>query len=65
MNTCPMAEQNAKQCPCTYGGCPKHGNCCQCLHYHRRRGELPACYFTAGEEATYDRSIAHFIRNRK
>ncbi len=65
MSDCPRAERNAKLCPCTYGGCDKHAVCCECLHYHRRRGELPACYFTSEEEATYDRSVEHFIRNRK
>jgi hypothetical protein len=25
-------------------------------------GELPACFFPAGAEKTYDRSIDHFVR---
>ncbi len=54
-----------QQCNCTYSGCPRHGLCCQCLHYHRRMGQLPACYFSAADEKTYDRSIARFIRAQK
>jgi len=27
--------------------------------------ELPACYFTAEEERTYDRSISYFVSNRR
>jgi hypothetical protein len=65
MSQCSHQESNLKECNCTYGGCPRHGLCCQCLHYHRRQGQLPACYFSAAEEKTYDRSIARFIRSRR
>jgi hypothetical protein len=27
--------------------------------------ELPACYFTAAEERTYDRSIGYFVGSRR
>jgi hypothetical protein len=27
--------------------------------------QLPACYFTAEQEKTYDRSISTFIANRR
>ena len=57
-------SQNLKQCNCTYS-CERKGNCCECLHYHRRNGELPACYFTKEAERTYDRSIENFIRTHK
>jgi len=35
--------------------------CCECIEYHRSRGELPACYFPDDVEKTYDRSIEKFI----
>ncbi|HDQ40499.1 MAG TPA: hypothetical protein ENN39_05645 [Desulfonatronum sp.] len=61
---CPRVKINAKYCTCTYEGCPRHGLCCECLHYHRQRRELPACYFTEEEERTYNRSIDFFIQRR-
>lgn len=59
---CPRTQVNLKFCTCTYPGCPKHGLCCECLHYHRQRGELPACYFTKEEEKTYNRSIEFYCQ---
>lgn len=64
MEECIM-EKNRKFCNCTYEPCPRKLKCCECLHYHRRSGELPACFFSAEAESTYDRSIAHFIRQYK
>ncbi len=55
-------EINRKQCPCTYEPCDKKGICCECIRYHRQRGELPACFFPPEVEKTYDRSIEAFIR---
>lgn len=54
-------ESNSKFCNCTYP-CGKHGVCCDCLAYHRRNGELPACYFPSDIEQGYNRSIDNFIR---
>jgi len=54
--------ENLKKCNCTYSGCSKHGICCECLHYHLSRKELPACCFPDEAEKTWDRSFAHFIR---
>jgi len=54
-------EENLKDCPCTYPDCPRKGICCECLKYHLKRGEVPACFFTKEEEKTYDRSIKNFI----
>ena len=62
---CPNVNENMKHCTCTYSACDKKGLCCQCLHYHRRNGELPACYFTPEVEKTYDRSIRRFIQSKK
>jgi hypothetical protein len=58
-------ERNSKFCNCTYERCPRKLKCCECLHYHRRNGELPACFFSAEAERTYDRSIEFFIRSHK
>ena len=58
-----LKEANAKACPCTYS-CDRHGFCCACLRYHLGRGELPACCFSKGAEATYDRSFEAFARDR-
>jgi len=57
-------EENKANCNCTYP-CDKKGMCCECVNYHRSRGELPACYFTDAVERTYDRSIENFIRTYK
>ena len=54
-------ENNIKDCNCTYPGCERNGVCCDCVRYHRDRHELPACYFGAETERTYDRSIDRFI----
>lgn len=59
---CPEHESNMTKCNCTYPGCPKKGNCCQCLHYHRSMGQLPACFFPPEVEKTYDRSIRKFVQ---
>lgn len=55
---------NLKNCNCTYEPCSRKGKCCECLSYHRAAGELPACFFDAAAERTYDRSINHFLRSR-
>jgi len=61
MKDCLDFEQNMEICNCTYPGCPRKGRCCECLHYHRKMGELPACFFPAEVERTYDRSVRRFI----
>lgn len=58
-------QKNLKMCNCTYEPCPRKGTCCDCIAYHRRSGELPACYFTAEAERTYNRSISFFIKTMK
>ena len=59
-----LVNENIKNCNCSYP-CDNHGICCQCLQYHRKRSEMPACYFNANEEKTYDRSIDFFIKNHR
>jgi len=53
-------EQNKINCNCSYP-CGKKGVCCDCIAYHRKAGELPACFFPNDIEKTYDRSISKFL----
>lgn len=62
--TCVNIEKNSSMCSCTYAGCPRHGLCCECIKHHKDRDQLPACYFTAEQEKTYDRSVDYFLKCR-
>jgi hypothetical protein len=64
MSDCKHYQNNLDACNCTYEPCSRKGYCCECLHYHRKMGELPACYFSAEEERTFNRSISFFARQR-
>lgn len=64
MAECPNKQINLKRCNCTYPGCSRKGTCCECLHYHREMGELPACFFSPEAEKTYDRSFRKFIEDK-
>ncbi len=55
-------EQNLKSCNCTYEPCSRKGVCCDCIRYHLKMRELPACCFPKDAEAGYDRSFEHFAR---
>lgn len=55
---------NLQRCNCTYEPCSRKGICCECIAYHRRGNELPACYFSDAAERSYDRSIRNFIRDQ-
>ena len=61
MKECKVTN-NKLQCNCTYEPCPRKGICCECIKYHRDADELPACFFSADIERTYDRSVERFIR---
>ena len=52
------------QCNCTYS-CSRHAKCCDCIEYHRRNKEFPACFFSTKMEATFDRTLSALIRDRK
>jgi hypothetical protein len=58
-------EDNLRKCTCTYEPCSRKGVCCDCLTYHWRMGELPACVFSPEVERTYDRSVERFIATYK
>lgn len=60
MAECVNLAENKEMCNCTYP-CSRKGTCCECIAYHRRRGELPACYFPEEAEKTYNRSIEYFV----
>ena len=62
---CPRMKENLKMCNCSYPGCDKKGQCCECLHYHRRMGQLPGCFFSDAVERSYDRSISRFVAAQK
>ena len=60
-----VCEHNpAIECNCTFS-CSKHGKCCECVAYHRKMGEFPACVFSATAEKTGDRSLDALIRDRR
>ncbi|MBS3778196.1 MAG: hypothetical protein KGY50_02745 [Candidatus Thermoplasmatota archaeon] len=60
MEECIRDRNEKDYCSCTYS-CNRKGKCCDCLHYHREMGQLPACFFPDDIEKTYDRSIERFI----
>jgi len=55
-------ESNKSKCNCTYEPCSRKGVCCECISYHKRLGEMPACYFPDNVERMYDRSVEKFIQ---
>lgn len=60
MDKC-RSQDNLARCNCTYEPCSRKGICCECLAYHWRNRELPACLFPDQVEKTYDRSLGRFI----
>ncbi|MCK4943358.1 MAG: hypothetical protein KAS65_07270 [Candidatus Aminicenantes bacterium] len=58
-------EANLTHCNCTYEPCSRKGICCECIDYHKGLNELPACFFSAEAERTYDRSIKKFIEENQ
>ncbi|MBN1638043.1 MAG: hypothetical protein JW866_03695 [Ignavibacteriales bacterium] len=59
---CKNYKINLAKCNCTYEPCSRKGFCCECIEYHRRNNELPACYFSKEAEKTYDRTIKYFVK---
>jgi hypothetical protein len=55
-------EANLEKCNCTYPSCPRKGKCCECIAYHLKYNELPACVFPDDVEKTYDRSFERFVQ---
>ena len=59
---CANLKVNMKGCNCSYEPCSRKGRCCECIRYHLRSKDLPACCFPDDAERTYDRSFSHFAR---
>ncbi len=55
-------EENLSRCNCTYEPCARKGMCCDCVAYHLKSRQLPACVFPEDAERSYDRSFEHFAR---
>ncbi|MFC1906616.1 DUF6485 family protein [Chloroflexota bacterium] len=55
-------DVNKSRCNCTYEPCSRKGKCCECLQYHLKDNELPACVFPPEVEKAYDRSMTRFAR---
>lgn len=60
---CPNKAKNMEGCTCTYD-CDKLGLCCECVTYHRNKGQIPGCFFTKDGEATWNRSTEMFCKDR-
>ncbi len=65
MKDCPNQKTNLANCNCSYDPCSRKGVCCECVLYHRRNNQLPACFFSPEAEKTFDRSVGNFIRANK
>ena len=59
----PCEHNKTMKCPCTYS-CGRRGKCCECLAYHQRSGEFPACFFSKEAEKSYDRSFSRLLKDR-
>ena len=59
-----ISSKTTDHCTCTYTSCDKRGTCCKCVMYHREKGEIPGCFFSAKGERSYDRSLRHFIKDK-
>ncbi|OGU16717.1 MAG: hypothetical protein A2076_06780 [Geobacteraceae bacterium GWC2_53_11] len=58
-------SRTGADCKCTYTpACPRRGNCCQCVAFHRDKSEATGCMFTPAGERTYDRSLKNLMRDR-
>ncbi len=55
-------EKNLANCNCTYEPCSRKGICCECISYHLRMRELPACCFPDDVERTFNRSFELFAQ---
>ena len=59
---CENVDSNLAVCACTYEPCSRKGRCCECLAYHLKSRQLPACCFPPEVEKTYDRSFRRFVQ---
>ncbi|HHQ45585.1 MAG TPA: cytosolic protein [Candidatus Altiarchaeales archaeon] len=54
--------ENLSRCNCKYEPCERKGLCCECLAYHLRSRELPACAFPNNVEKNHDRRFERFAK---
>jgi hypothetical protein len=59
-----QCNATGKECRCSYSSCSRRGNCCQCVAYHRDKGEFTACFFSPAAERSYDRSWKKLLSDR-
>ncbi|MCF7818879.1 MAG: hypothetical protein K9M54_13465 [Kiritimatiellales bacterium] len=59
---CPNKTENLEHCTCTYD-CGKCGVCCECVAYHRAKGQIPGCFFSREGEASWDRSVRKLCKD--
>jgi hypothetical protein len=55
-------DKNLGRCNCSYEPCSRKAICCDCLSYHLKSRELPACCFPNDVEKTYNRSFELFAK---
>ena len=36
-------ELNKAACSCPHDDCDRNGRCCECVAYHKAKGQLPVC----------------------
>jgi hypothetical protein len=58
---CENHQENLDRCNCSNTGCERRGTCCECLHAHLAKKQLPGCCFPDDAEKTWDRSFKKFI----
>ncbi len=56
-------KNKVNECPCT-ASCALRGNCCDCVAYHVKKNQFPACFFSKQGEAKWDRSIECLLEDR-
>lgn len=57
MNCKKYTQKEKNTCHYTYPNCPRHWICYEYIAHHRKKNELPACYFSKEKEKTYNRRI--------
>jgi hypothetical protein len=40
---CPNVDINKEKCSCKSKNCSRQGFCCECVEYHKSKGQLPVC----------------------
>lgn len=58
-----MACNNTLPCICSFS-CSRHAKCCECVAYHIKNDEFPACFFSTTTEKTGNRTLAALLKDR-